>query len=102
MHRSGFLTVTTGLDHDGFPMGLYAKALRHGTWNPQSIELLPLIRVVAGQGHLEQELFLTTFRADAAKHTVFVRRVLDEDARLWGVVKQGTTGARASAAELIA
>ena len=41
-------------------------------------DLLPLIMVIAGEGRLEEELYLTTFLWEEAKHTEFFRRFLDE------------------------
>ncbi|HEX4627306.1 MAG TPA: R2-like ligand-binding oxidase [Gemmatimonadales bacterium] len=41
-------------------------------------DLLPLILTVAREHRLEEELFLTAFLAEEAKHTEFFRRVLDE------------------------
>jgi len=41
-------------------------------------DLLPLLKVVAEEGRLEEEMFLTTFLFDEAKHTEFFRKVLDE------------------------
>ncbi|PMC36999.1 ribonucleotide-diphosphate reductase [Bacillus sp. UMB0899] len=41
-------------------------------------DLLPLLKVAAIEGRLEEELFLTTFLYDEAKHTELFRRVLDE------------------------
>src|SRR5437764_14755445 len=43
-----------------------------------TLDLLPLIMVVAQEGHLEEEMFLTTFLWEEAKHTEFFRRFLDE------------------------
>lgn len=43
-----------------------------------TIDLLPLIDAIAKQGKLEEELFLTTFLFEEAKHTEFFRRFLDE------------------------
>ncbi len=43
-----------------------------------TLDLLPLIQVIAAEGRLEEELFLTTFLADEAKHTDFFNRFLDE------------------------
>lgn len=47
-----------------------------------TLDLLPLIRVVAREGRLEEEMFLTTFLFEEAKHTDFFRRFLDEVALL--------------------
>lgn len=43
-----------------------------------TLDLLPLIRTVAREGRLEEEMFLTTFLFEEAKHTDFFRRFLDE------------------------
>lgn len=43
-----------------------------------TLDLLPLIGAIAKQGRLEEELFLTTFLFEEAKHTEFFRRFLDE------------------------
>jgi ribonucleoside-diphosphate reductase beta chain len=43
-----------------------------------TLDLLPLIMTVAREGRLEEEMFLTTFLWEEAKHTEFFRRVLDE------------------------
>ncbi len=44
-------------------------------------DLLPLIMVIANEGRLEEEMYLTTFLWEEAKHTEFFRRFLDEVAR---------------------
>lgn len=41
-------------------------------------DILPLIMTVAAEGRLEEELYLTTFLFEEAKHTDFFRRFLDE------------------------
>lgn len=43
-----------------------------------TLDLLPLIRVLAVEGRLEEELFLTTFLWEEAKHVDLFRRFLDE------------------------
>jgi len=43
-----------------------------------TLDLLPLIQVIAKEGRLEEEMFLTTFLFEEAKHTDFFRRFLDE------------------------
>lgn len=43
-----------------------------------TVDLLPLIMVIAKEGHLEEELYLTTFLFDEAKHTEFFRLFLNE------------------------
>jgi ribonucleoside-diphosphate reductase beta chain len=42
-----------------------------------TLDLLPLLRVIAREGRLEEEMFLTTFLSDEAKHTEFFRLVLN-------------------------
>ena len=49
-----------------------------------TLDLLPLIMVIAQEGRLEEELFLTTFLFEEAKHTDFFRRFLDEVAQVSG------------------
>lgn len=41
-----------------------------------TLDLLPLIMVIAQEGRLEEELFLTTFLFEEAKHTEFFHRFL--------------------------
>ncbi|MBX2997979.1 MAG: R2-like ligand-binding oxidase [Caldilineaceae bacterium] len=43
-----------------------------------TLDLLPLIGVIAAEGRLEEEIFLTSFLADEAKHTDFFTRFLEE------------------------
>jgi len=47
-----------------------------------TLDLLPLMRVIAQEGRVEEEMFLTTFLFEEAKHTDFFRRILDEVAML--------------------
>jgi ribonucleoside-diphosphate reductase beta chain len=47
-------------------------------------DLLPLVMAVVREERLEEQLFLTTFLVDEAKHTEFFRRVLDEVCRQSG------------------
>lgn len=42
-----------------------------------TLDLLPLIMVIAKEGRLEEEMFLTTFLFEEAKHTEFFRLVLN-------------------------
>ncbi|QSO53649.1 R2-like ligand-binding oxidase [Alicyclobacillus curvatus] len=42
-----------------------------------TVDLLPLIMVIASEGRLEEEMFLTTFLFEEAKHTEFFRLILD-------------------------
>lgn len=43
-----------------------------------TLDLLPLIQAVAREGRVEEELFLTSFLFEEAKHTDFFARFLDE------------------------
>lgn len=43
-----------------------------------TLDLLPLIMTIAREGRIEEEMFLTTFLWEEAKHTDFFRRFLDE------------------------
>ena len=43
-----------------------------------TLDLLPLIDVIAEEGRLEEEMYLTTLLWEEAKHTDFFRRFLDE------------------------
>jgi ribonucleoside-diphosphate reductase beta chain len=47
-----------------------------------TLDILPLIQVIAREGRIEEELFLTTFLWEEAKHTDFFRRWLDEVAQV--------------------
>lgn len=43
-----------------------------------TVDLLPLINVVATEGRLEEEMYLTTFLWEEAKHVDFFHRFIDE------------------------
>jgi len=43
-----------------------------------TLDLLPLIQIIAKEGRVEEEMFLTSFLFEEAKHTDFFRRFLDE------------------------
>ena len=43
-----------------------------------TLDLLPLIMVLAAEGRIEEEVYLTTFLFEEAKHMDFFRRFLDE------------------------
>jgi ribonucleoside-diphosphate reductase beta chain len=43
-----------------------------------TLDLLPLIEIIAQEGRLEEEMFLATFLFEEAKHVDFFRRFLDE------------------------
>jgi ribonucleoside-diphosphate reductase beta chain len=42
-----------------------------------TLDLLPLIQVIAKEGRVEEEMFLTSFLFEEAKHTDFFRRFID-------------------------
>jgi ribonucleoside-diphosphate reductase beta chain len=54
-------------------------------------DLLPLVMAVVREERLEEQLFLTTFLVDEAKHTEFFRRVLDEVCRQSGDLQRYQT-----------
>ena len=54
-------------------------------------DLLPLVMAVVREERLEEQLFLTTFLADEAKHTEFFRRILDEVCRQSGDLQRYQT-----------
>lgn len=43
-----------------------------------TLDLLPLIQVIAQEGRIEEEMFLTTFLYEEAKHVDFFHRFVDE------------------------
>ncbi len=47
-----------------------------------TLELLPVLLVMANEGRLEEEMYLSTFLFEEAKHTEFCRRFLDEVAEV--------------------
>jgi len=49
-----------------------------------TLDLLPLVRVVAQEGRLEEEMYLTTFLLEEAKHVEFFARFLEEVASAKG------------------
>jgi ribonucleoside-diphosphate reductase beta chain len=49
-----------------------------------TLDLLPLIHVIAREGRVEEEMFLTAFLFEEAKHVDFFRRFLDEVAEETG------------------
>lgn len=116
--REGFRSTSAGgLDRASFPMQLWEKSKRLGTWDPAAtdlqrdrsdwegleageqdlllrltslfqageeavtLDLVPLIRVLAGEGRVEEEIYLTAFLWEEAKHVDAFRRILEEVAR---------------------
>lgn len=49
-----------------------------------TLDLLPLIQVIASEGRLEEEIFLTSFLFEEAKHVEFMNRFLTEVAEVRG------------------
>jgi ribonucleoside-diphosphate reductase beta chain len=49
-----------------------------------TLDLLPLIQVIAREGRLEEEIFLTSFLFEEAKHVEFINRFLTEVAGVKG------------------
>lgn len=49
-----------------------------------TLDLLPLIQVIAAEGRLEEEIYLTSFLWEEAKHVEAFRRFTDEVARVDG------------------
>lgn len=46
-----------------------------------TLDLLPLMQAIAQEGRIEEEMFLTTFLFEEAKHVDFFRRFMDEVAQ---------------------
>jgi ribonucleoside-diphosphate reductase beta chain len=67
-----------GLDDPERDLLLRLTALFQAGEEAVTLDLLPLIQAVAGEGRLEEELFLTSFLWEEAKHTDFFARFLDE------------------------
>lgn len=64
---------------------LHLSALFVGGEEAVTLDLLPLIAAIAGERRLEEELFLTTFLLDEAKHVEFFSRVIREVAQADGL-----------------
>ncbi|RVU48045.1 R2-like ligand-binding oxidase [Lujinxingia sediminis] len=60
---------------------LHLSSLFLGGEESVTLDLLPLIGVVAEEGRLEEEMYLTSFLWEEAKHVEVFRRFLDEVAR---------------------
>jgi ribonucleoside-diphosphate reductase beta chain len=65
-----------------------------------TLDLLPLILVMAKEGRLEEEMFLTTFLWEEAKHTEFFRRFLDEVAEVSEDLHEYRAGGNATGRDL--
>ncbi len=57
---------------------LYLSALFQAGEESVTLDLLPLMLTIARERRLEEEMYLTTFLWEEAKHTEFFRRFLDE------------------------
>lgn len=57
---------------------LHLTSLFQGGEEAVTLDLLPLILTIAGEGRIEEEIYLTSFLWEEAKHTDFFRRFLDE------------------------
>jgi ribonucleoside-diphosphate reductase beta chain len=66
------------LSHDERDIILRLTALFQAGEEAVTLDLLPLIMTVAREGRVEEELFLTTFLWEEAKHTDFFNRFLVE------------------------
>lgn len=64
-----------------------------------TVDLLPLISVIAAEGRLEEEMFLTTFLWEEAKHVDFFHRFIDEVAHESHDLSKYMTGGYSSIVE---
>lgn len=70
-----------GLDDEQRDVVLRLTALFQGGEESVTMDLLPLMMVMAQEGRLEEEMYLTSFLWEEAKHVEAFRRFLDEVAR---------------------
>lgn len=66
------------LSADEKSMTLHLTSLFAAGEEAVTLDLLPLIMVIAKEGRIEEEMFLTTFLWEEAKHTDFFQRFLNE------------------------
>ncbi|PTX64707.1 ribonucleoside-diphosphate reductase beta chain [Melghirimyces profundicolus] len=59
-------------------MSLRLNAVFLGGEEAVTRDLLPLIKVISNEGRMEEEMFLTTFLWEEAKHVEIFRRMVDE------------------------
>jgi ribonucleoside-diphosphate reductase beta chain len=57
---------------------LHLTALFQGGEEAVTVDLLPLVQVIAAEGRIEEEMFLTSFLWEEAKHVEAFRRFFDE------------------------
>lgn len=67
-----------GLDEEQRDVILRLTALFQGGEESVTMDLLPLMMVMAQEGRLEEEMYLTSFLWEEAKHVEAFRRFLDE------------------------
>jgi ribonucleoside-diphosphate reductase beta chain len=67
-----------GLEADEQELLLRLTALFAGGEESVTLDLLPLIGVIADEGRLDEEMYLTSFLWEEAKHVEAFRRFLDE------------------------
>lgn len=65
------------LDQQEREVLLHLTALFQAGEEAVTSDIVPLLLAVAGEGRIEEELYLTTFLFEEAKHTDFFRRFLD-------------------------
>lgn len=75
--RADWLTLST----DEQDILLRLTAMFQAGEEAVTLDLLPLIMTIAAEGRIEEEMFLTTFLFEEAKHTDFFNRFLTEVAR---------------------
>lgn len=78
--RADWLSLTSGEQ----TLLLHLTALFQAGEEAVTLDLLPLIMTIANEGRLEEELYLTTFLFEEAKHTDFFTRFLEEVAQHQG------------------
>jgi ribonucleoside-diphosphate reductase beta chain len=66
------------LDESERTVILHLTALFQSGEESVTLDLLPVLDVMAREGRLEEEMYLSTFLFEEAKHTEFCRRFLDE------------------------
>ena len=77
-----------GLDAREREVLLHLTSLFLGGEEGVTVDLLPLIAVIAAEGRLEEELYLTTFLFEEGKHVDFFQRFLEEVARPEGSLQR--------------
>jgi ribonucleoside-diphosphate reductase beta chain len=65
-----------GLTHLEQEVLIHLTSLFQAGEEAVTVDILPLLMVIAGEGRIEEELYLTTFLFEEAKHTDFFERFL--------------------------